>query len=43
MNKIAVVTDTNSGMPREEAEKLGVTLIPMPFMVDDNEYFEGVT
>lgn len=42
MSKIAVVTDTNSGMSREEAEKLGIFLLPMPFVVDGKEYFEGV-
>ena len=43
MSKIAVVTDTNSGITREEAKKLGVYLLPMPFIVDGTEYFEGVT
>ena len=43
MSKIAVVTDTNSGITHEEAKKLGVYLLPMPFIVDGTEYFEGVT
>jgi len=42
MSKIAVVTDTNSGMSAEDAEKQGVFLLPMPFVVDGSEYFEGV-
>ncbi len=42
MSNIAVVTDTNSGMSAEEAEKLGIFLLPMPFVVDGKEYFEGV-
>ncbi len=42
MSKVAVVTDTNSGMSPEEAEKLGIFLLPMPFTVDGKEYFEGV-
>lgn len=42
MSKIAVVTDTNSGMSAEEAEKFGIFLLPMPFIVDGKEYFEGV-
>ncbi|MBR6791589.1 MAG: DegV family protein [Ruminococcus sp.] len=42
MNKIAIVTDTNSGISREEAEKLGVFLVAMPFIVNGKEYFEGV-
>lgn len=43
MSKIAVITDTNSGITQEEAKKLGVYLLAMPFIVDEKEYFEGVT
>ncbi|MBQ8176142.1 MAG: DegV family protein [Oscillospiraceae bacterium] len=43
MSKIAIVTDTNSGITQEEAKKLGVYLLAMPFIVDGKEYFEGVT
>ena len=43
MSKIAVVTDTNSGITQEEAKKLGVYLLAMPFIVDEKEYFEGVS
>ena len=43
MSKIAVTTDTNSSITKEEAEKLGVFLLPMPFVVDGKEYFEDVT
>ena len=43
MSKIAVITDTNSSITREEAERLGIFLLPMPFIVDGFEYFEGVT
>ena len=43
MSRIAVVTDTNSSITKEEAKKLGIYLLPMPFIVDGKEYFEGVT
>lgn len=43
MSKIAIVTDTNSGITQEEAKKFGVYLLAMPFIVDGKEYFEGVT
>ncbi len=42
MKKIAVVTDTNSGISQEEADRIGCVLIPMPFIIDGEEYFEGV-
>jgi len=43
MDRIAIVTDTNSGMSQDECVALGVQLIPMPIIVDDTEYFEGVS
>ncbi len=43
MSKIAVVTDTNSSITPEEAKKLGVYILAMPFIVDEKEYFEDVT
>ena len=43
MAKIAFVTDTNSGMTPEEAQRLGVSILPMPFTIDGQEYFEGIT
>lgn len=43
MPKIAVVTDTNSSLSAEEAERIGVTLIKMPFIIDGKEYLENET
>lgn len=40
--KIAIVTDTNCGLLPEEAKTLGVHLVPMPFMINDDVYYEGV-
>lgn len=42
VDKIAITTDTNSSISPEEAEKLGIHMLPMPFSVDNKEYFEGV-
>lgn len=41
--KVGIATDTNSGITIEEAEKIGVGIIPMPFFIDDKEYFEELT
>ncbi len=41
-SNIAVVVDTNGAITKEEAKKLGVYLMPMPFSIDGQEYFEGV-
>ncbi len=43
MSKIAIVTDTNSSMTQEEADSLGVRLLAMPFIVNETDYFEGVS
>ena len=42
MKKIAVMTDTNSGIMKDEADKIGCFIVPMPFIIDGEEYFEGV-
>lgn len=42
MKKIAIVTDSNSGITQEEAQKMGIYVLPMPFTIDGNEYFEGI-
>lgn len=42
MEKIAIVTDSNSGITQKQAEELGVYVLPMPFMIDGETYFEDV-
>lgn len=43
MSKIAVVTDSNSGITQKEAEELkDVYVIPMPFTIDGEEYYEDI-
>lgn len=42
MNRVAVVTDSNSGITQSEAEKLGITVLPMPFFADGQTYYEGI-
>lgn len=40
--KIAIVTDSNSSITQEEAKQFGVFVIPMPFMIDGEEFLEDV-
>ena len=42
MQKIGIITDTNSGMTLEEARQNDIHLLSMPFFVDGKEYFEDV-
>ena len=41
--RIAVVTDSNSGITQKQAKEMGVFVIPMPFMIDGETYFEDIT
>ena len=42
MNKIAVVTDSNSGITQNMAKEMGLYVLPMPFTIDGKEYFEDI-
>ena len=42
MAKIAIVTDSNSGITQAEGKKLGVYVLPMPFDIDGQQYFEDI-
>ena len=42
MSRVAVATDSNSGITQEEAKRLGVTVLPMPFYIDGQLYLEGI-
>lgn len=43
MCKVAIVTDSNSGIKQSQAEELGIHVLPMPFRINDEEYFEDIT
>lgn len=43
MKKVAIITDSNSGITQDEARDLGVSVVPMPFYIDDQLYYEGVS
>lgn len=40
--KIGIVADSNSGVSQEEAGKLGIHILPMPFMIDGHVFYEGI-
>ena len=42
MARIAIVTDSNSGITQAEGKKLGVYVLPMPFDIDGQPYFEDI-
>lgn len=42
MSKVAIVTDSNSGITQAEAKELGISVIPMPFFINDETYYEDI-
>lgn len=35
MSKVAIVTDSNSGITQADGKEMGVFVLPMPFYIDD--------
>ena len=42
MANVRIVTDSNSGITQAEAEKLGISVLPMPFLIDGEQHFEDI-
>ncbi len=42
MSKVAIVTDSNSGITQAEAKELGIYVLPMPFMIQDETFYENI-
>lgn len=43
MSRVAIVTDSNSGISQVEAEKRGIHVVPMPFIINDETYYEDIS
>jgi DegV family protein with EDD domain len=42
MSRTAVMTDSNSGITQAEAKELGITVLPMPFYIDEQMFYEDI-
>ena len=42
MSKIAIVTDSNSGISQTQAKEMGIYVVPMPFLINGKEYLDGI-
>ena len=40
--KIAIVTDSNSGITQEQAKTMGIYVLPMPFMINGETFEEDI-
>lgn len=43
MGKVAVMTDSNSGITQKQGREMGITVLPMPFMIDEKTYYEDIS
>ena len=43
MSKIAVITDSNAHFLPQEAKELGISIVPMPFTIDNETFYEDIT
>ena len=43
MSKVAIVTHSNSGITQADGKEMGVFVLPMPFYIDDELFFEEIT
>lgn len=43
MASVAIVTDSNSGITQAVGREMGIFVLPMPFMIDDETFYEDIT
>lgn len=43
MSKVAVITDSNSGITQSQAKEMGIFVLPMPFFINEETYFEDIS
>ena len=43
MAKVGIITDSNSGITQRQADELGIFVLPMPFMVNEETFFEDIS
>lgn len=43
MSNVAIVTDSNSGITQDMGRELGIYVLPMPFFIDGEIYYEDIT
>ncbi|MCI8634851.1 MAG: DegV family protein [Eubacterium sp.] len=42
MSKVAIISDSNSGIIQKQAKELGIHILPMPFFIDQETYYEDI-
>ena len=42
MSKVIIMTDSNSGITQAQAEKMGIVVLPMPFYINEEMFYEDI-
>lgn len=42
MSKVIIITDSNSGITQTQAKKMGVVVLPMPFYINEEMFYEDI-
>ena len=42
MPRVAVITDSNSGITQMDGKNMGIDVVPMPFSIDEKTYYEDI-
>ena len=42
MKRVLIITDSNAGIRQNEAKQLGIKIVPMPFIINGEEYYEDI-
>lgn len=42
MSKVAIITDSNSGITQSQGKELGIFVLPMPFFINEETFYEDI-
>lgn len=42
MKRVLIITDSNAGIRQNEAKQLGIKIVPMPFIINGEEFYEDI-
>ena len=43
MRKVGIITDSNSGVKPDQARDMGISVVPMPFIIGEETYYEEIS
>ena len=43
MRKVGIITDSNSGIKPDQAKDMGISVVPMPFIIGEETYYEEIS